>query len=100
LDYLHRRDIILAAALEIESDLFWTSLTGEGYRMFSAPLVLAARSIKSREGPLPPTDHDTQGFLVGALTRAVAALVPAGNKRKRKARQQDEEHEEEDANGE
>lgn len=79
----YRRSIILASAIEIESDLFWTSLTGDGYRLFLHPRIRAARLLQAKDERLPGIDDADVGFVVAALKRAVGANK-AGKKRKRK----------------
>lgn len=74
------RNILLAAALDLESDLFWSALTALGFRSYLAPRTAAIKILIRKDDPLPKDEGD----VVAAIRRAVvvAKVKTRGTKRK------------------
>ncbi|ORY42443.1 P-loop containing nucleoside triphosphate hydrolase protein [Leucosporidium creatinivorum] len=95
-DHEMRRKILLATAIELESDLFWTSLTPIGFRQFLAPRTEAVKKLIVYDGKLPTVEGEQRTSdpaveeVVKALKRAVGSTLPR-KKVKRKIVDSDEE---------
>jgi hypothetical protein len=72
--WFFRRRFILGAALEIESDLFWTSLTTPGYREWFSQLAKALKELTIQSSWTWDLERKTGDVkiddLVGCLKRA------------------------------
>lgn len=85
--------MLLHACVEIESDIFWISITSEGYRSF---ILAKSREIKSlihQDQPLPIEEEKIGGEIVKFLKKAVVALTVKARK-KRKVIESDDEDDE------
>lgn len=92
----NRIAILLQAAIEIESDLFWTSLTADGYRAFIYSKSREIKSLITTSELLPREEDNDGGDIIKAIRRAVTLLGVKEKKKKRKIVSEDEDDEDED----
>lgn len=86
--FLCRRKILLTAAIEIESDVFWMSTTSPGFRSIFASRSKAVKELISKDDPLPREGGDeVVEEMVKAVRRTVTFLAALKGKKgsKRKA---------------
>lgn len=89
--FCYRRKILLATAVELESDLFWTSLTPVGFRQFLAPRSDAIKSLIVYDGKLPTVAADPAvEEVVKALKRAVGSTLSKKKSKRKVVEESDE----------
>ncbi|KAM0789144.1 hypothetical protein ACM66B_003197 [Microbotryomycetes sp. NB124-2] len=77
LNHEARRMVILHAVIELESDLFWTSVTTAGYKQFSDQRKRAIKSLISTDDLLPLVSADEKDAGGPARDKMILAVIEA-----------------------
>lgn len=76
-----RRKVLMAAAVEIESDLFWISITVIGYQQFFTYRKDLIRSLITFDEDLPGSGSGSMDDITDALRRVATRFIAKGRKK-------------------